>query len=67
MQAGKASCQIIWLCILACAGRVRPFAGAEPLTTVQMSQLELARLASHALLSDVQRQTPARALRNHTP
>jgi DNA-binding LacI/PurR family transcriptional regulator len=30
-----------------------------PLTTVQMSQTELARLAFHALLSDVQRETPA--------
>jgi LacI family transcriptional regulator len=30
-----------------------------PLTTVQMSQSALARLAFHALLSDVQRQTPA--------
>lgn len=30
-----------------------------PLTTVQMSQAELARLAFHALLSDVQRETPA--------
>jgi hypothetical protein len=66
MQAGKASCQIIWLSILAYAGRIRPLAGAEPLTTVEVSQSELARLASHALLSDVQRQTPARALHNHT-
>lgn len=30
-----------------------------PLTTVRMSQSELARLAFHALLSDVQRHTPA--------
>jgi len=30
-----------------------------PLTSVRMSQAELARLAFHALLSDVQRQTPA--------
>jgi DNA-binding LacI/PurR family transcriptional regulator len=30
-----------------------------PLTTVQMSQAELARLAFHALLSDVQRDKPA--------
>jgi LacI family transcriptional regulator len=30
-----------------------------PLTTVQMSQPELARLAFHALLSEVQRETPA--------
>jgi LacI family transcriptional regulator len=30
-----------------------------PLTSVRMSQSELARLAFHALLSDVQRQTPA--------
>lgn len=30
-----------------------------PLTTVQMSQSELARLAFHALLSEVQRRTPA--------
>ena len=30
-----------------------------PLTTVQMSQAELARLAFHALLSDVQREAPA--------
>jgi LacI family transcriptional regulator len=30
-----------------------------PLTTVQMSQAELARLAFHALLSDVQRDIPA--------
>jgi DNA-binding LacI/PurR family transcriptional regulator len=30
-----------------------------PLTTVQMSQAELARLAFHALLSDVQRESPA--------
>jgi len=30
-----------------------------PLTTVQMSQAELARLAFHALLADVQRETPA--------
>lgn len=30
-----------------------------PLTTVRMSQSELARLAFYALLSDVQRQTPA--------
>lgn len=30
-----------------------------PLTTVQMSQAELARLAFHALLSDVQREKPA--------
>jgi LacI family transcriptional regulator len=30
-----------------------------PLTTVQMSQAELGRLAFHALLSDVQRDTPA--------
>jgi len=30
-----------------------------PLTTVQMSQAELARLAFHALLTDVQRETPA--------
>ena len=30
-----------------------------PLTTVRMSQSELARLAFHALLSDVQRETPA--------
>ena len=30
-----------------------------PLTTVRMSQAELARLAFHALLSDVQRETPA--------
>jgi LacI family transcriptional regulator len=30
-----------------------------PLTTVQMSQAELARLAFHALLSDVQRDSPA--------
>ncbi|MGA9355444.1 MAG: LacI family DNA-binding transcriptional regulator [Terriglobales bacterium] len=30
-----------------------------PLTTVQMSQPELARLAFHALLAEVQRQTPA--------
>ncbi len=30
-----------------------------PLTTVRMSQSELARLAFHALLSEVQRQTPA--------
>jgi LacI family transcriptional regulator len=30
-----------------------------PLTTVQMSQAELGRLAFHALLSDVQRETPA--------
>ncbi len=30
-----------------------------PLTTVRMSQSELARLAFHALLTDVQRQTPA--------
>jgi LacI family transcriptional regulator len=29
-----------------------------PLTTVQMSQTELARLAFHALLADVQRETP---------
>jgi LacI family transcriptional regulator len=30
-----------------------------PLTTVQMSQAELARLAFHALLTDVRRETPA--------
>jgi LacI family transcriptional regulator len=30
-----------------------------PLTSVRMSQSELARLAFHALLSDVQRKTPA--------
>ncbi len=30
-----------------------------PLTTVQMSQTELARLAFHALLSEVQRRTPS--------
>lgn len=30
-----------------------------PLTTVRMSQSELARLAFHALLSDVERKTPA--------
>jgi LacI family transcriptional regulator len=30
-----------------------------PLTTVQMSQAELARLAFHALLSDVEREAPA--------
>ncbi|HWR36219.1 MAG TPA: LacI family DNA-binding transcriptional regulator [Clostridia bacterium] len=30
-----------------------------PLTTVQMSQAELARLAFHALLADVERETPA--------
>lgn len=30
-----------------------------PLTTVQMSQAELARLAFHALLADVKRETPA--------
>ena len=30
-----------------------------PLTTVQMSQAGLARLAFHALLTDVQRETPA--------
>lgn len=30
-----------------------------PLTTVQMSQSELARLAFHALLTEVQRETPA--------
>ncbi len=30
-----------------------------PLTTVQMSQAELARLAFHALLTEVQRETPA--------
>lgn len=30
-----------------------------PLTSVGMSQSELARLAFHALLSDVQRETPA--------
>ena len=29
-----------------------------PLTTVQMSQAELARLAFHALLTDVERETP---------
>jgi LacI family transcriptional regulator len=43
-----------------------------PLTSVRMSQSELARLAFHALLSDVQRQAlapglPARASRNNTP
>ena len=30
-----------------------------PLTTVQMSQAELARLAFNALMSDVERETPA--------
>ncbi|MGB9203502.1 MAG: substrate-binding domain-containing protein [Terriglobales bacterium] len=33
--------------------------GLPPLTTVRMSQSELARLAFHALLSDVERKTPA--------
>ena len=30
-----------------------------PLTTVQMSQPELARLAFHALLAEVERETPS--------
>jgi DNA-binding LacI/PurR family transcriptional regulator len=30
-----------------------------PLTTIQMSQAELARLAFNALMADVERQTPA--------